>query len=1687
LAPTPGVKAVGPLALEECDPLGYVRCEHQAAVLRLPIAGTGVTLAYSSEWALGRLDRPEPWNSGGLGLGGWSLDVLQRYDAANEVLLSGDGTWRLAEPTAIGDGGYVVPSFDGRYAFVFDTNNRQQRTVDAFLGVDLITFTYDNEGRLSAAKGSLDDAPIDLTVERSTDGQPTGLIGAGGAATRLVVDGAGHVAAITDPSGGTTLPVTDANGLVTLHIDPTGAVTRFAYDDVGRLASWTDADGVVMSYQRTTTNDSVEILLSSPLADRWTFRSRDGSGAIERTFVAPDGTQVALSAAVDGQRTVSLPDGTRLSLGAQPDARWGTAAPVLTPIVEQRPDGGVRRAEIRQLVEWVDGDPLRPTAWSRTTVVDRATYVERFDAAARSVALTYPGGRVTSQTYDRVGRLVAYSVPGFPAVALTYDERGRLATETRGSGASAGTTSYAYDDATGSVSITRPDGVTEKLAVDTAGRIVQDAAGDGSTELVSRDSMGRAVLVRPGGQPATTLGYSAAGRATAYVPPVVPGDASYEMSAYDRAGRLVSIAGPGDRSLSFAYDQTARIASWVFDRGQVGVQYDVATGLPERLSAPNGATTSFAYVGDTLTGLAWSGPIAGSVTVTLDGQRRVVSEAVNDAPPMVLAYDADGSLTRLGSLAIERDPASGVQLSASLGLARTTWAYDADGRVTAQTTLVDGLVALDLSYEYDLLGRLAAIIETDADGAAQRTEYGYDMAGRLASVVVDGALIERNSYDGAGRRVASVTPQGRVEAKYDARGRLERWADVTYEYTPDGALVRRVEGAAITAYDFDDLGSLRGVTLPDGRQIEYVVDGGGLRVGRVLDGDIVAGFLYLPDGSVAAELDGAGRVIARFAYDDRRRLVSVERDGRTWAVISDHLGSPRLVVDPVSGEIAQATSYGAWGQVSATSGPGFLPFGYAGGLSDPDTGLVHFGARDFDPQVGRWTEPDPIRFAGGDADLYDYVGGNPVNRTDPSGLGPDLGELPAECYAAPFPCSGPHDPPPPVPNQPDLGDMPAECYSPPFACSGQHATPPPGPGAAANPPAPTPPGSSTSWGCAGILVSCQGPDSSCGLAFYCHRGPTNFTCLGLVCHPPGGGMCVGLCSIGDPHIRTADRVPLSFQGAGEYLMISSADGAVVVQARQEPPGSTTIVTITTAVAMSVAGDRVGVYLEDDGVVSLHVSGQVVEGEEVSLALANGGTVVRHGTLLLVEWPDGSRTTISQHGNHLDYGFVPDPATAPTLIGLMGTPDGDVENDLVSRDAALVLDPDASDFFSQLHGPYGDSWRITQDESLFDYGPGESTATFTLSGIPSTPAATDVIEPAARAAAEALCRAVGVRSEPTLSDCIVDVGLTGDPSYAASAAAVEAATAVARRAAGTAAVPIAIGTTIGGATSSPGEIDRYSFSASAGQVVYLDALGACSADLGWRLSRPDGTPLQQALVCQDIGRQELADAGRYTVDVFAPAGSTTIGPYAFAILPAAASVTDTIAFGEPVEGEVARIGDQPRYTFNATAGQIVYLDARGPCLDTVMWRLLDPLGAPVALAPICVDIGRHTLLASGTYAIEVYSTEAATGPFSLVAFAVPSPRESVIAQGDTVSGEIARVGEQHRYTFQVSAGQVITLDALGECVDGLVWRVIGPAGDGWAFGDACVDLGPMTLTTAGAYTVEVYSEQTATGGYRFRLG
>jgi RHS repeat-associated protein len=93
------------------------------------------------------------------------------------------------------------------------------------------------------------------------------------------------------------------------------------------------------------------------------------------------------------------------------------------------------------------------------------------------------------------------------------------------------------------------------------------------------------------------------------------------------------------------------------------------------------------------------------------------------------------------------------------------------------------------------------------------------------------------------------------------------------------------------------------------------------------------------------------------------------------------------VVNVTNGSVITEADYSALGvRTVKTGSEDAIPFSFAGGLYDADTALTRFGARDYDARFGRWTNKDPILFDGGQTNLYVYVGNDPVNRQDPSGL-----------------------------------------------------------------------------------------------------------------------------------------------------------------------------------------------------------------------------------------------------------------------------------------------------------------------------------------------------------------------------------------------------------------------------------------------------------------------------------------------------------------------------------------------------------------------------------------------------------------------------------------------------------------------------------------------------------------------------
>jgi RHS repeat-associated protein len=244
-------------------------------------------------------------------------------------------------------------------------------------------------------------------------------------------------------------------------------------------------------------------------------------------------------------------------------------------------------------------------------------------------------------------------------------------------------------------------------------------------------------------------------------------------------------------------------------------------------------------------------------------------------------------------------------------------------------------------------------------------------------------------YDLNDNRVSTAAPSGLVTATYDNQDRLITYGDAAYTYTAYGDLQQTVISGETTTYSYDVFSNLRAVALPNGTNVEYIIDGVNRRVGKKVNGVLVQAFLYQDRMNPVAELNGANEVISRFVYGTRPHVPDfMIKDGQTYRIVSDQIGNVRLVVNVATGEIAQRIDYDPFGRITRNSNAGFQPFGYGGGLYDDMTGLVRFGARDYDPVTGRWTTKDPQGLGGGHPNLYLFAFNDPVSLRDPFGLNP---------------------------------------------------------------------------------------------------------------------------------------------------------------------------------------------------------------------------------------------------------------------------------------------------------------------------------------------------------------------------------------------------------------------------------------------------------------------------------------------------------------------------------------------------------------------------------------------------------------------------------------------------------------------------------------------------------------------------
>ncbi|SDL07673.1 RHS repeat-associated core domain-containing protein [Maridesulfovibrio ferrireducens] len=174
--------------------------------------------------------------------------------------------------------------------------------------------------------------------------------------------------------------------------------------------------------------------------------------------------------------------------------------------------------------------------------------------------------------------------------------------------------------------------------------------------------------------------------------------------------------------------------------------------------------------------------------------------------------------------------------------------------------------------------------------------------------------------------------------------------------------------------------------MPDGRRIEYTSDPLGRRIAKSINGKAVEKYLWKDLTTLIAVTDGEGLHPKVFSYNEEGDPVSMTFEGRTFFFATNQVGTIFMVADERGYDVKRII-YDSFGNVLLDSGVSLdVCLGFAAGLTDKDTGLVHLGYREYDPAIGRFITPDPIGLAGGDVDVYGYCLDDPINFHDRTGL-----------------------------------------------------------------------------------------------------------------------------------------------------------------------------------------------------------------------------------------------------------------------------------------------------------------------------------------------------------------------------------------------------------------------------------------------------------------------------------------------------------------------------------------------------------------------------------------------------------------------------------------------------------------------------------------------------------------------------
>jgi RHS repeat-associated protein len=796
-----------------------------------------------------------------------------------------------------------------------------------------ITYTYNAAGQLTTINDTIGGRPVTFFYNDPNNAEQPSQIHDDALSRNIYFEYSGPGGAmskITDATGAVMSLGYGSGGQITTITDDAGTVTTIAYQLMG-LAQITYATGKPTQsvWQYTLTSGMFEGRVGS-------VTDPNSNRTLYRSFAPNQVSETTDPFGYHNTFTVDAHDNVTSAVAAMGNTTTYAynANNSLTKITN--PAGGTAGAETTFAYPSNAGNPLsnyRPTS---SVSSENQTTGYSYDANTSNRSQT-----TTPGTSGGAGGTPKLNYQGDAAGTSCGAKKGQVCKSTDGNG---NVTSYTYGALGMPTKITYPAPLGAVTNVyDDASRLITSTDGKGQVTHYDYDDNDRLIQIDKGINCATkcvSYSYDTRGNLTQS-----QDDTGNTNFTYDAQNRPTSKT-IGGTTTSVTYDGASNVLTFVDPTGTVKYAYDIANRLVS-LAEPGGSCPATpAFPNSTkCTGFVYD-----------NNNKRTTTSYPNGA--------------------------------------KNTTAYDGAGRTTSITaTSSSGVVLAKRAYTFTTNGtKDGALRKTMTTETGAITTYGYDPVNRLTSAVTGGTT-ETWAYDKNGNRTLDTkTGTANVYSSYNAADQL-CWSGASA-----GTCAAPPSGATTYSYDANGNTTVAGATTQSYNIFDQFTSNtsGGVTTSYTYSGPrnderLTAGGTSFLNGSLGISRQTTAGATTSFIRDSQGSLISMRTStGASYYYTMDALGSTILLTDSAQAKAA-TYAYDSWGLTTASTGAQAAtnPWTYAGGYNDTASNRIKFDARYYNPYRGRFTQVDP---SGQEQNRYAYVGCNPINATDPTGL------MSVECF-----------------------------------------------------------------------------------------------------------------------------------------------------------------------------------------------------------------------------------------------------------------------------------------------------------------------------------------------------------------------------------------------------------------------------------------------------------------------------------------------------------------------------------------------------------------------------------------------------------------------------------------------------------------------------------------------------------------